>query len=170
MNNIITQAQYRIRSFSKVNNIELNEEMFEVPLESAREYAQNMGYTLEDVLEDLGGREAMFVDFFPFALKRVIVYDESKFNTGDEDEEIQIIIHEYLHFNEASDDEAEDEVLSIIIAFESDKPFDEGLKSARSKLSLEKLKAMYVQDPELPFNMDRKLDTLTLREARRWLE
>ena len=170
MKRIIEQAQARIRKFAEVNNIRLNEERFKIPFQSVREYAEEWGYTCEEVLDELNGSEAMVVDFFPFSLELVIVYDESKFNNGDEEEEFQIIIHEYLHFNEGAEDEAEDEVLSMIIALESDKPFEEGLRNVREMLSLERLKEMYVDKPELAYSMSRKLDTLTLEDARRWLE
>ena len=58
----------------------------------------------------------------------------------------------------------------MIIALESDKPFEEGLRNVREMLSLERLKEMYVDKPELAYSMSRKLDTLTLEDARRWLE
>ena len=149
MKNIIEMAQYRIRKFAEVNNINLNEEMLRVPITPAKEYAKEKEYTIEEVKKMLNGSEAVFISLVPLVPYMEIIYDEDK-----------------LESNSVID--AEDEALSFVIAFEYEKVFEEGLTNCMNRFGIEKLLEMY--NPVLALQMAAKFKTMTIEDARRWLE
>ena len=170
MNNIIAKAQYRIRRFAEVNKITLNEKILATPVKSIKEYVGESEYTFEEVVEDLKGEDAFYNPFDLGVMGPVIIYDERKFEEMDEGEQIQTIVHEYLHYAyDSEEDDAEDELVSFLIAFECEWTFEKAISEARRKMNLQNLKEAY-QRKEIGCDMAEKLQTLTLEEVRKKLE
>lgn len=143
---VIETAKRKIRTFCKRNGLELNTEMLKVPVEGVEEYLIKRGYPFEDndlhiskdeILRDLDGDSAYVMPFDEATKKPVIIYDAEKMQEEDFKGQVQIIIHEYLHyadvkkikFGYANDTELEAEVeaISILVALHAGKDFYDGL-------------------------------------------
>ena len=173
--NAITSAKEMIKDFCKTNQVRLNEEILATPVKGLSEFFEGrdqsgFNLTREEILEDLDGSEAMVI-VDDLTEKSVILYDEEKMVSLAFDDQAQIFIHEYLHFYEALDiyeseglleysdpvdDEAEDELISLLIFFYSEMKIEDGLQNLVAHINPQKLLNAY-EDKEIARCMLEKL-------------
>lgn len=163
----IVFAQDRIRRFAEVNGINLNKKILKTPLESVEEFlGKRNNYTLKDVMKALRDSEACFWNPDYLTGGPVIIYDKSRLD--DDEETIQIIIHEYLHYSPLSINEGEGEVLALMIAVDYQMTFEESIKKMKEQLTLSTL--MEVYKPAIALQMYKAIQgTLTIEKVRMWL-
>lgn len=172
-------AQKRLLQFCIINNIALNQEILEIPVKGIDDFFKNRdqsgeNLSKEEVLDDLADSESMII-IDDITLRPVILVDEAKMFKLDTEDQVQIIIHEYLHFydvinsyfffetydfsSDSVDDEAEDELISILISKYYDKTIEEGLYLLNRSINSKKLLEAY-NDKEIPKSMLKKLHTI----------
>ena len=178
LTNAITAAKDMIKLFCEVNKIDLNKEILEMPVKGINEFFEGRdqsgnNLSLEEVIDDLDGSEAMvFVD--DITQKPVVIYDDKKLNALAFDDQTQIFIHEHLHFYEAIDafnseglceygdpaaEEAEDELISILIFFYPDIEIEEGLADFVNRINPKVLMDSY-EDRAVARCMLKQLNTI----------
>ena len=175
--NAINAAQKMIRTFCVINKIHLEENILEIPVKGLTEFfvgrdQSGFNLCLEEVLEDLDGSESMII-VDDLTEKPVILYDENKMNSLEFDDQAQIFVHEHLHYYEALDayneglfgsdnpaaEEAEDEIISLLIFFYSDRTIEEGLQELASRINPHRLLDAY-EDKEVARCMLKQLNTI----------
>ena len=178
-------SKQRIRQFSKVNNICLDERILSIPAEEIKEYLSKRGYGKEDseehiseeeIREDLGDSEAYILEYDEATEMPFIIYDGEKIYEESEDGRVEIFTHEYLHyadicgedlkFNYKSFDEleAEVEVLALIITFYSKYSLSEGLDRLSERYNTE-----IEEDSEFTREFNRKLYDLDFERVKKRL-
>lgn len=185
MKKVVEEAQKRIRKFCKKNGFNLNPDILDVPVEEVDEYLEKRGYSVsdnwehisrEEILRDLGFSEAYVLEVDEATSKPVIIYLLERMQELDFESQVQIIIHEYLHYPDIleiqkniDEIEAEIEVLSYVISLYPEKIFEDGVDELSVRFNLpEKL-----EDEECRVFLElcrRKMYTLTREEVRRRLE
>ena len=108
----------------------------------------------------------MFLSYDDLTGGPVIIYDSSRFE--DDEEAIQVIIHEYLHYSSISINEGECEALALMIAVDYQNTFESAIRKMREKLSLPTLKVVY--EDEVAVQMYEAIQgNLSIEKVRKWL-
>lgn len=182
MKKVVEEAQKRIRKFCKKNGFNLNPDILDVPVEEVDEYLEKRGYSVsdnwehisrEEILRDLGSSEAYVLEVDEATSKPVIIYLLERMQELDFESQVQIIIHEYLHYPDIleiqkniDEIEAEIEVLSYVISLYPEKIFEDGVDELSVRFNLPDDE----DGREFLELCRRKMYTLTREEVRRRLE
>ena len=175
---IFSEATRRVRLFAMVNGFLANEEILNCPIISNEDFfvgrdTSGMNYSPEELANDMGESEAIII-IDDMTGTPVIIYDEKQFAEMSENEKILVIIHEILHYKEAEErnlkipseeerveDEAELEILSLIITLGYDKHFENARKHLKEERNLKAIAATY-REREIGEAMLRKIHTVTV--------
>lgn len=188
ISNAITQAKQKIISFCLINQIELNPKILDTPVKGLNEFFENRdnsvkSYSIEEAIDELADSESMIITD-DFTEMPVILFDEAKMNELDFDEQVQIFIHEYLHYYEAiqlyekegfvdfinpADEEAEDEIISILINLYHNKKIEDSLPNLAKRINAKKIIVSY-NDVEIAISMLEKVHTIGLNEIAKKLQ
>lgn len=185
INNVINTAKELISNFCQVNHLSLNEDILEVPVYEIKDFfigrdQSGENYSEEEARNDLGNSEAFFLQVDDLTGKPAILYDKGRLESLAFKEQVQTLIHEFLHYNgsmenyfdysleKALESEAEIEALSFLITFYSNCEIEEGLENLSEKVDPEVLSDSY----EAGFGelILRKIYVITEKEIRRYFK
>ena len=119
------EAKRRIVEFCKKNGIKLDENILKVPVHEIDDFFEGRdqsghNYSKAEAMEDLGSAKAFFLQVDDRTGCPAILYSKDRMEALDFEEQVQIMIHEYLHYSEVAKkhfygSEAAVEAISILV-------------------------------------------------------